>query len=538
MWALILLCFLGFSCSKPAAHKASGDFSIPIPLQQSDGKFKIETVQLEGLQNLREMRGQNLEFFLNPRLKPGGLEGSVFNGRYAKMGDHWVARDVRSLTAAALYFHLQNLQKFDRQVKIPKTRGGPLQVALSVELVSGGEKMVNNAVYEGQSRAILFVPYQGKNFPISVNSGILAHEYFHSLFDPLVQRVLIEKEIIGLGLQADKSPVVNKFSFDGGLSGVALEKQTEKKPGTPPPTKVSQKQIRRLYHSLWIRGLNEGMADLWGWTYTKDPLFIARSLPSEKVTRALEGYSGVRLAGALTMKAAAESLAETPEDQRAGEITPMAYLIGTQWARFFKSQIEIEKSDGLSEASGLEALVRVLVTMRDRMLELGEDDYFDPRQLILDFAAQRPQLSEKSCLWMAEGLNSSRVVVKKTEKPEENNAVAVPGPVPKPEDGEPKASLSLKHLFGKYRDQLPDLERKKNLKAPIEIHSSELGTDPEQSPPFRTSLGLGSAEEFQCEKEGQAFKLVPKPSADNSEKSARKKATKKVEKSATIGGEQ
>ncbi|MBK7960269.1 MAG: hypothetical protein IPK04_03005 [Bdellovibrionales bacterium] len=425
-------------CTKPNSEDIGGSIETQIPLQNHAGEYSLQRVQLTQLQSLRSMRGDYAEFFLSPKVQSGGLDGSAFQGRYAKMGDLWIARDMMSLTAATIYYHLQELWHLDSSVGAADLKPKRQQVALSAIIEDGDGRVQNNALFEVSSRALLFVTYTDTDLPISVNSGILAHEHFHSLFYPLVLEPLIQGNFVsdahsGLYQLAGHAPSRSSGS-------VTTASNSPVPTATSPATDASQKRRNLIYHLLWLKAINEGLADVWGWAYTWDPDFISLSLPSQKTLRTLKVQQEISsFVKASSMKPLAAVIDQADLEDIPSLITNAGYVVGTEWARFFKQYLDtnlqnpdVSSPEGRSIARQkmLRGIIVSLGKMKNDMLALKSTaadselpgNIYDPVNLLQSFSETQENQSEASCQLLADYMHS---LPKTLSKPDEKSESSV-----------------------------------------------------------------------------------------------------------------
>ncbi len=392
-------------CSKQLSKDLGGTVRMQVPLQDNRGDYHLEQVELRQLESLRSMRGDYAEFFLSPKIQEGSLSGSEFSGRFAKMGDLWVARDVISLTAATIYYHLQKLTDLDVQVGAAGLKRKRQQVALSAMLIDPNgtsSPLKNTALFEATSRALLFVAYTEKQLPIAINSGILAHEYFHALFYPLVLEPLIANGF--LSDEQTKRTELGGHKLDQAKKMKAVD-ANEAKPVLPENT---DREVRKrlIHHFLWLKAINEGLADVWGWAYTGDPDFIALSLPSEKITRTLSTASVISFTESSQQNSKVAMIAGLPMRDQAGWITKFGYEIGTEWARFFKSYVE--KSQ-LPREKVLAKILANLADMKKGLLEIQSNtptEKYDIKHFLLNFSKIQENQSAEACQLVVDSLKS------------------------------------------------------------------------------------------------------------------------------------
>lgn len=440
----VLLSLAGVSilsgCTKPSSEDLGGSVEMEIPLQNQSGEYSLQRVKLTKLESLRRMRGDYGEFFLSPKVQEGGLEGSPFEGRFAKMGDLWVARDVMSLTAATIYYHLQELWHLDASVGAAELKPKRQQVALSAIIDDGQGRIQDNALFEVTSRALLFVTYTDTNLPISVNSGILAHEHFHSIFYPLVLEPLIQGNFVsdahaGLYHLADHGPTTHETKAKAVEAAATADASSAT---SSPVTNDTLKRRQLIYHLLWLKAINEGLADVWGWAYTWDPDFISLSLPSQKTIRSLKVQQEVSsFSSASSMKGLAASIETQDLEEIPSLITSAGYVVGTEWARFFKQYLETtlqnpEVSADIRASARQKVLSGIIVSltkMKNDMLALKSTaadsqlpgSVYDPANLLMAFSGTQDTQTEASCQLLSKYMHSLPPTVTKPGQKNESS---------------------------------------------------------------------------------------------------------------------
>ncbi len=108
---------------------------------------------------------------------------------------------------------------------------------------------------------------------------------------------------------------------------------------------LSEESLHSYYHMALKRGLNEGLADFWGWMYTGDPDFIAQSIPAVKESRSLKASNDMTnvLPDMNTIKDWIEAryLMLRHKQDIDGDIVNYAYTLATSFSRFMKSYTDI-----------------------------------------------------------------------------------------------------------------------------------------------------------------------------------------------------
>ncbi len=262
-------------CQRSADQKdpSSGSGALFQVLSSQDGSYKFDVKPLQSLQSILPFKGSTLEFYREPYLAGGKLLGfeqplSIFR---AEQG-YWAGKDLQSIQMITLYYNFEKLRQFDAQIQVnnqsnlDQLNSWPLKVfVVGSGLPSSSD---SNALFSGQHRALLFTPYNETALPLMLNYGVHAHEHFHALFYELFLRELPEnfKSLKNLTHHQQE------WERQGGL--------VWKGAATPSPVTPAES-----YHQLLVRGVDEGLADLWGYILSQDENFVGRSLPSETQRR-------------------------------------------------------------------------------------------------------------------------------------------------------------------------------------------------------------------------------------------------------------
>lgn len=239
---MILASFLSFGCSpKSKLNDVQGDVRVKIPVSAQSGQssdYELAVVTLKGISNLKNVSGFFAQFFFSPGLNQNQLVGDSPQARFIKTSENiYIPVDALSQQMATLYYHIQNLFEFSQLIGAGDVNQQTMKMGLETNVKNSEVLSKNNAFYDGKSDAMLFVPFSSEELPIAVNSGIIAHEYFHSLFYKLILK----------NLESQK-------------------------------TELSVQKMQPLYNETYLRGINEGLADFWGWAYTNDDDFMRWSL--------------------------------------------------------------------------------------------------------------------------------------------------------------------------------------------------------------------------------------------------------------------
>ena len=397
--ALMIVSIAILGCSeKSDTSQAQGTVSVQIPNQIDANSYQMYTVNLFEISNLKEVAGKFARFFYSPGSSNSQLVGSAPQARFIKSGSVFIPADVLSAQMATIYYHMQNLAALDTKAGAAGINAWPRSIGLETQIVENDRTRKNNAFYDGMTDSMMFVPFTGSQLPISVNAGIIAHEHFHSLFFKMVVKPAVtEKKIMNSIVSAHESEVV------------------ETKPAkSVNPKTISEKKKALLFNEVYLRGLNEGLADFWGWIYTNDPDFMHWSLPVFSEARNLS-ISAAAVGHYITdekINDAIDDAIQISEQPRLA-LVDYAYFIGTPHARFLKQWVQMRMADeklSLDDAKMKVAqdVIIYLIELSKKIgsLELNEtmsaDDLFNffiNKQLI------QKNMSLETCKFAIEYLN-------------------------------------------------------------------------------------------------------------------------------------
>jgi len=234
----------------------------------SEGRYQIQVINLFTVHNMTELQGLAAKFYLSPSIQNGKLVGITPRIKTLKTKSGvYVPTDVFSTELLSLYAHFEKLQDMDLQFGIDQIISDwprQQQVAVRAEVIGENKKKtIDNALYSSEIDSFLFVPYTLDHLPLSVNAGVIAHEYFHSLFHKLVLLPAGERIANNGKVGSHDTKELKK------LVGLINTKSTGGEVLTD----------EELYHALLFRAINEAFADVWGWLYSGDFQFVKRSAP-------------------------------------------------------------------------------------------------------------------------------------------------------------------------------------------------------------------------------------------------------------------
>ncbi len=350
----------GCSWEKQEAHKASGEsVRVQIPEYTPDTGYRLKVVELFTLEEVSTLQGLAARFHLDPDARKGRLTGRRPEFRYIRDSQGvLIAKDDLSLQLVTLYSHFEKLRQLDRETGALGVLTYPRDVAVTLlSNLKGPNQELNNAMYSGLLDALVVQPYTKDSLPLMANAGVIGHEHFHSLFQKLVLNSL---------------PVSSSDQDD-------------------------EADIQARYHQVLLRGINEGLADVWGWIYSGDNGFVGRSLPQEKIRRNL-----------MIIPSRFYPKGELLEAVRAHEsqdtLVARAYMHGIQLARALRSFANLysaQKHVPLEKVRPLmgQWIVATLPELQKRMASLKKDEYLSLSQIALMFSEQVKNLNSTECFY-------------------------------------------------------------------------------------------------------------------------------------------
>lgn len=270
------------SCTSSKERKVSHD--IWLPWQNENGQYTIQKIPVNTVDQWTPLRGSaaQVRSHVNRIAKNTYSSQEVMLEYTHDKSGALIPSTQFSAEVASIYAHLERLQKLDMELELPQATKARKVYVNFIEELEYGEILVDNAFYDASIDSFFVVPYRQGKLPLTVNGAVLAHEHFHSIFARLLifpMAKLAESKGAKfpglLGLQphsANFSKFLLKYFQlgEGALvdsGGIKLD---------PSSTPFLANKIEFLNRTMF-RGLNEGLADVWGWLYSSDPCFMAPS---------------------------------------------------------------------------------------------------------------------------------------------------------------------------------------------------------------------------------------------------------------------
>lgn len=322
------------------------NMSFFIPWPQENGEYQMQYVETS-ISNLKEISGSEAVFFENPKLVKRGttgkadITGNTPRTKYTMSSEKkFVPASFNTLNLTTVYAHTEKLNKMYQQIS-PQSLSLPRKIAVGV--TTRDSSMDNNAAYYPGFDTLVIFPFSQEGIPLSLNGGVLAHEYFHAIFYSRYQEKvlkvfpeIIAQETQGSHFCSDETAFVPQKFFD-------LNQINKDLPNPCDNEGLSEVKLSRFA----LRGLNEGLADVWGWLYTGDTDFMRHSFGKKEIARKLDGdylhlLDDEELKGLFAYAYRANKCSEA----KASEIIMhYAYLQGTQIARFITAHAKLTKTE-------------------------------------------------------------------------------------------------------------------------------------------------------------------------------------------------
>ncbi len=405
-FCMLSLLILVSSCAqKSDTQDATGDIMVQVGVQTSASSYALQIVQLNGIEKLNEVSGSFVRFFYSPGSENDQLVGTSPHANFVRTKSFFAPSDLISMQMATIYYHTQNLANFDKFIGAAEINQWPRAVGLETQITDNSSGIRrNNAFYNGQTDSMMFVPFSSDALPIAMNAGIIAHEHFHSLFYKIVIKPAAQSKKISTTVASIHQEEVDSPSED-------RLKMT-------PPKVISEKERAQIFNETFLRGINEGLADFWGWVYTDDPEFMRWSLPQFQTERTLqlqEQQIGVyETSENITGKIS--EMVQLTDDPKNGLIN-YAYQVGTPYARFLK-QFSILQAESKKIALGdskkivSQIIFNYLKQLSTEVQKLEENEKVQPQSLFnfvvaLSGENKLVKLDQKSCEFLIKYINLS-----------------------------------------------------------------------------------------------------------------------------------
>lgn len=413
----LLVSLLVAGCGKSFkgdADSASGQIKVQIIAPGSVASdpeaktpYSFAVVDLLDVYDLVSSSGKYAQFYTRASRVDNRLSGTQPRGQFLKNKDGvFVPKNFISQQIATLYYHAQNLMRLETSLDFDTKRTKPLKIVLDTPVLNT-KQSENNAFYDGDLDAIVFLKYSEGNLPLSLNGGVFAHEYFHSIFDKLVIKSVKNSEVFSIPVAINK--LINTKTLDD-VQNEDLSDQVKKiklKLAEGPIT-LNADNVK-WYYALLLKGFNEGLADYWGWQYVNDSAFIAHSLPQTITTRKLDlnsqNIDTLQLLSEAEMLSIVYQVSESDE-AKLDLVNAFSYLLGSRVALFFKTYSEtIQRERSLSDVdvkkSMNQAVINFVKTLAQKLPQITmastQTELKTPYALMFDFINAQEIKNQNEC---------------------------------------------------------------------------------------------------------------------------------------------
>lgn len=345
----IILLALGIACGR---KDSAGNLQIQLPWPTANGSYKLEFVPV-GFSNLRKMEGPDVVFFdeatLIERDEPAKSEisGSAPYGRFVSVAENkFVPSTYKTLFLSTVYAHIERLNKLLKDTGNGHLLKYPIKIGVNPKSDFAQGDMTNNAAYASKFDGIFVFPFERPGLPLGFNAGVIAHEYFHAIYDHAFQQYMVRALESGLS-QKELNSISNHFSR-------TTMEVDDRRDGAQPVAsgECGRNEVENplIYNLITLRAMNEGLADVWAWIYTNDSDFIVHSFGQSEARRKLNGQF-LPLPTAKDMHSKyVTSLRENgcKPKNALSSLAGRVYYYGTDLARFvvsFAKAGEISRSD-------------------------------------------------------------------------------------------------------------------------------------------------------------------------------------------------
>lgn len=391
--AALLSLLFGLAACTPVREAAPSSTLYRLPWPSEDGSsYEMRDIEVRSLHRPEDLKGDLAEILIDPRMEIAdsatGRQRLVSAQPFPNLlrtGSIVRPADYLSLQAITLYAHWERLHELERTHGLHRALTYPAQIGLMArvrESEASRELMVDNAVYDGRLDALLVVPFRGEGLPLAFNAGVIAHEHFHRVFQALLLRPLVS--------QTSGRQGVHRHEFGAchwGVIAAEGESNRARASSRTRPSALGSAISTQVVNETLLRAINEGFADFWGWSYSLDSQFIARSLSlREQEARKLDApVAGLPTAGDLRAALAV----------RGDEMDRVlySYRIGTLYARGLKRLHDALIASGIESRQARELVQGAMIDSLTPLLRAGAQD-FEKRDL-------EPRLPMR---WVAENL--------------------------------------------------------------------------------------------------------------------------------------
>lgn len=243
---LLLTLIMAFiaACSNPFEDKDKCPCTVNLQELQPNGQYERKSFYLSTLRDPRKMIGSVIRVTLNPRFSRDGEVSEITpEAQYLVNADkQLVPTSTRSDELFTIYKIMEDLYKFDQATGVDQILNYPRILSIQERAKKANEK--DDAFYSPLYDRIVFLSYTGKKAPLAHNTGVIAHEHFHAIFNKIVNPI---------------SETIDDMNYDAKLN------LHDESPTLAEQFSVSSMEVetRAGFNYLILKSLDEGLADFW-----------------------------------------------------------------------------------------------------------------------------------------------------------------------------------------------------------------------------------------------------------------------------------
>jgi len=292
---LIILGAVMVSAACQKLEPSNGIYKVRIPMDDGSGNYVHTTAELRTVKNLEAMEAESTVIKTGGEIetKPAD-EGNLFyvedsggftpKAQFLHIDDTYYPSNFLSLGLVTALYHFESVKEFFDTFGGNRHLSFPAIVRYDVKRIAhkNGRKYssIDNAAYMPILDVFLLMPYEGDEVPLSLNGGVLAHEYFHRVYSArhdVVLRDLQKKGKMQLGSNHridSKLTSVDPNEWANVTSPAGVVKADT---DSDIDEEEDKKNFER-YNILVGRSINEAIADYFAYVYTRNPDWISPSL--------------------------------------------------------------------------------------------------------------------------------------------------------------------------------------------------------------------------------------------------------------------
>ncbi len=259
-----LMVIINSSCEHKNGADDDNFKSLVVEYNFSLQKYELNEKYIHSLKKPRELNSFVAKFFykLHSTLNLD-YENPVKLNLIKTSSDLYMSQDLSSLKSISTYYIYERYYNFHNKLGLLSYSPWPKKVVVDA---IDSENSKNNALHAPFEVSTFYVPFDPYNVPANLNSGIVAHEENHGVFFNQVMKSISEKQYKRANqmISLDHGSTTGRFAREE-MAIVYGEKKAE----------------LVEYNHLWLRAVDEGLADFAGYIFSNSANFFYASLNYE-----------------------------------------------------------------------------------------------------------------------------------------------------------------------------------------------------------------------------------------------------------------